>query len=260
VAALDEDETANPIAAFARRGVSGGWIFGARPGAYGAGIEALIDRGVWKARSDLADAFLHWGGHLYGGGRAGVPEMEPLAARLAAVDAVFHAQDNREHDILDSPDYAEFQGGLAAAVEALKGAEPRIYHGDHSRPEKPMVRRLDEELSRVVRGRAANPKWIAGMMRHGYRGAIEMATAVDLLFAYAALTNAVGDHHFDQLYDAYIGDEAVRSFMAEANPAALRDIAARFREAIVRGLWSPRHNSAHDRLAAAAGCRKEAAE
>ena len=101
------------------------------------------------------------------------------------------------------------------------------------------MRGLAEEISRVVRGRATNPKWIAGMMRHGYRGAMEMATTVDLLFAYAALTDAVGDHHFDQLYEAYIADDAVRGFIAEANPAALRDMAARFGEAIERGLWSP---------------------
>jgi cobaltochelatase CobN len=111
-----------------------------------------------------------------------------------------------------------------------------------------------------VRGRATNPKWIAGMMRHGYRGAMEMAATVDLTFAYAALTDAVGDHHFDQLFEAYIVDDAVRDFVAAANPAALADIAARFRQAIERGLWSPRWNSAQDRLAVLAGMRKEAAE
>ena len=81
-------------------------------------------------------------------------------------------------------------------------------------------------------------------MRHGYKGAFEIAATVDYLFAFAATTEAVGDHHFDQLFDAYLGDEAVRGFMAEANPAALREIAARFREAVDRGLWRPRRNSA----------------
>jgi cobaltochelatase CobN len=260
VAALDEDEAANPIAAKARAGADAARIFGARPGAYGAGVEAMIDRGAWAARGDLAGAFLRWGGHAYGGGAAGAGGEAALAARLAEVDAVLHAQDNREHDILDSADYAEFQGGLAAAVESLRGAAPRVYHADHSRPEKPVLRPLADEIGRVVRGRATNPKWIAGMMRHGHRGAMEMATTVDLLFAYAALTDAVGDHHFDQLFAAYIADEVVQSFIADANPAALAGIAARFREAIARGLWSPRWNSAHDRLAALAGIRKEAAE
>jgi cobaltochelatase CobN len=260
VAELDEDETANPIAAAVRTGGDGSRIFGVRPGAYGAGIEAMIDKGAWETRGDLAKAFLRWGGYAYSGAGAAAAAEDRFAARLASADAVLHNQDNREHDILDSADYAEFQGGLAAAVEMLRGSAPRIYHGDHSRPEKPVVRSLGEEVSRVVRGRATNPKWIAGMMRHGYRGAMEMATAVDLAFAYAALTDAVGDHHFDQLYQAYVADDAVRDFFAEANPAALADMAARFQEAIERGLWSPRWNSARDRLAALAGARKEAAE
>ena len=163
VAALDEDETANPIAAAARRQQHLARIFGAKPGAYGAGMQALIDEGVWETRKDFADAFLAWGGFAYGSGREGEAAGEQLAERLASADAVFQAQDNREHDILDSDDYYQFMGGLAATVETLKGAAPRIYHGDHARPEKPVVRGLSEEIARVVRGRAANPKWIAGM-------------------------------------------------------------------------------------------------
>jgi cobaltochelatase CobN len=260
VAALEEDDAANPLAAAARRGEGAARIFGARPGAYGAGIEAMIDGGRWATRQDLAEAFLAFGGYAYGGGLNGAADPGGLAARLAAADAVIHAQDNREHDILDSADYAEFQGGLAAAVEALRGSAPRLYHADHARPEAPVVRALGEEIGRVVRGRAANPKWIAGMMRHGHRGAMEMAATVDLLFAYAALTDAVGDQHFDALYGAYILDDAVRDFIAGANPEALAGMAQRFAEASERGLWSPRHNSAHDRLAALAGGIREAAE
>jgi hypothetical protein len=47
----------------------------------------------------------------------------------------------------------------------------------------------------------------------------------------------VEDHHFDALFDAYLGDERVRDFMAEHNPAALRETAERFEEARRRGLW-----------------------
>jgi cobaltochelatase CobN len=173
---------------------------------------------------------------------------------------VLHNQDNHEHDILDSDDYYQFQGGLAATVEALTGGAPRVYHGDHARPEKPVVRSLGEEIARVVRGRAANPKWITGVMRHGYKGAFEIAATVDYLFAYAATTNAVQDHHFDQLFDAYIVDDSVRGFIAENNAPALAEIAARFREAIDRGLWSPRSNSAYDRLSGLIAERREAAE
>jgi cobaltochelatase CobN len=255
VAALEELADANPL-----RVGGGACIFGAKPGSYGAGLQALIDEGIWDTRGDIAGAFLTWSSYAYGSGVEGGSARAALRARLKRADAVLHNQDNREHDILDSDDYYQFQGGLAATIEMLKGTAPRLYHGDHSRPEKPVIRTLGQEIARVVRGRAANPKWIAGMMRHGYKGAIEMAATVDYLFAFAATTDAVQHHHFDQLYDAYLGDAAVRGFMAANNAPALREMAARFREAIDRGLWSPESNSAYDFLSGLIAESREAAE
>ncbi|MBD1549288.1 cobaltochelatase subunit CobN [Roseibium aggregatum] len=264
VAALEEPEEANPLAArvlrdrirFEAQGLdaeesrrrSGFRVFGSKPGAYGAGLQALIDEGIWDERGDFADAFLDWGGYAYGGGAAGTAARGELETRLSKVDAVLHNQDNREHDLLDSDDYYQFEGGLAATVETLKGEAPKVYHNDHSRPERPVVRSLSEEIGRVVRGRAANPKWIAGVMRHGYKGAFEMVATLDYLFAFSATTHAVGDHHFDQLFEAYLEDERVREFLQEANPAGLGEMIARFQEAIERGLWTPRRNSTHARL------------
>ncbi len=259
IAALEEPEDANPLAARARKEAArleaDGLapekarrqalyrVFGSKPGAYGAGLQALIDERIWDARADFADAFLAWGSYAYGGGAKGEGARASLTARLSQVDAVLHNQDNREHDLLDSDDYYQFEGGLAATVETLKGAAPKIYHNDHSRPERPVIRTLSEEIGRVVRARAANPKWIAGVMRHGYKGAFEVAATVDYLFAFSATTNAVGDHHFDQLYDAYLDDGEVRAFLETANPKALEEIEARFREAVERDLWRPRRNS-----------------
>jgi cobaltochelatase CobN len=276
IAELEEDETANPVRAATRattarlvaagfdsalaRRQAGTRIFGAKPGGYGAGLQVPIDEGLWETRADLAEDFLAWGSFAYGGGRHGEGAREQLVDRLKAADAVLQNQDNREHDILDSDDYYQSQGGLSATVEALTGTIPRTYHGDHSRPEKPVVRSLAEEIARVVRGRAVNPKWIAGMMRHGYKGASEMAATVDYLFAYAATTDAVSDHHFDLVYDAYLGSAEVRAFIEGSNAPALAEMATKFREAIDRGLWSPRLNSVYDWLSAMIVAAREAAE
>ncbi|NKX66912.1 cobaltochelatase subunit CobN [Labrenzia sp. 5N] len=264
VGALEEPDEANPIAARMRsesarlqaEGLdkneaerrAGFRVFGSKPGAYGAGLQALIDEKLWEERSDFADAFLTWGGYAYGGGAEGSVARHDLETRLKTVDAVLHNQDNREHDLLDSDDYYQFEGGLAATVEALKGEAPTVYHNDHSRPERPVVRTLSEEIGRVVRARAANPKWIAGVMRHGYKGAFEMVATLDYLFAFAATTRAVGDHHFDQLYDAYVDNQEVLDFLKDANPAGLNEMLDRFHEAIERGLWTPRRNSTHAAL------------
>ncbi len=264
VAALDEPEPQNPLAARVRSDAAtlvtqgldettanrraGYRVFGSKPGAYGAGLQALIDERGWETTADLARAYLAWGGYAYGAGAAGTAEHGLFEARLSGVEVVVHNQDNREHDLLDSDDYYQFEGGMSAAVEHLSGQAPKVYHNDHSRPESPKVRTLEEEVARVVRARVVNPKWITGVMRHGYKGAFEMAATLDYLFAFAATTGAVKDHHFDAVYDAYLEDEAVRAFLAEKNPAALKEMAERLLEAQARNLWRPRANSAQLRL------------
>ena len=259
LAALDEPEDMNPIATSARREADAARnagldaetaarqstlrIFSAKPGAYGAGLQALIDEKLWQDRSDFAEAFLVWSGHAYGEHAEGIAARDVLETRLAGSDAVLHNQDNREHDILDSDDYYQFAGGLSAAVAHLSGRDVPVYHNDHSFAERPVIRTLGEEIGRVVRGRASNPKWIEGAMRHGYKGAFEMAATVDYLFAFAATTRQVAEHHFAALYEAYIENDAVRDFLVDANDAAYADMLARFEEAIERGLWTPRRNS-----------------
>ncbi|HUS53553.1 MAG TPA: cobaltochelatase subunit CobN [Thermohalobaculum sp.] len=228
-------------------------IFGSKPGAYGAGLQAMIDERLWDNRADLADSYIEWGSYAYGRDTEGARERGLFETRLTQVQAVVQNQDNREHDLLDSDDYYQFEGGVAAAVEHLKGAAPTIYHNDHSRPERPVIRTLEEEVSRVVRSRVVNPKWLAGVMRHGYKGAFEIAATIDYLFAFAATTHAVKSHHFDLVHAAIIEDETVRNFIAEANPAALREIAQRMAEAEERGLWQPRSNSARALLTSIAG-------
>ena len=228
-------------------------VFGSKPGAYGAGLQALIDERGWHDDADLARAYVAWGAFAYGNGADGAPARGPFERRLAAVQAVIQNQDNREHDVLDSDDYYQFEGGLRAAVRVASGAQPAAYHGDHSRPFAPAIRTLEDEIARVVRARVVNPKWIAGVMRHGYKGVSEMAATVDYLFAFAATAQCVHDHQFDMIYDAYVADEAVRAFAAEHNDAALAEMAARLMEAQDRGLWRPRSNSAYSKLQSLAG-------
>ena len=269
VAALDETERFNPLAVRTREetarlvaaGVdeataerrAGFRVFGSKPGAYGAGLQALIDERGWETEADLARAYIAWGGYAYGAGAEGAAEHGLFEARLSGVQAVLHNQDNREHDLLDSDDYYQFEGGLTATVKHLSGERPVVYHNDHSRPETPRIRTLKEEIARVVRARAVNPKWIEAMQRHGYKGAFEMAATLDYLFAFAATTGMVENHHFDAVHSAFMEDESVLEFLERKNPDALREMAERFLEAEERGLWRPRSNSALGTLRARAG-------
>ncbi len=274
IGALDEPEDQNPVAFAMRRdalelmaagerkeqaGLAAGHrIFGSRPGAYGAGLQGVMDQGDWQDRNDLARAFLNWGQYAYGARARGSPEKARFAARLGEIEAVVHNQDNREHDLLDSDDYYQFEGGLVVAAHVLNGTRPVAYHNDHSRPETPRTRTLEEEISRVMRSRVVNPKWLKGVMRHGYKGAFEIIATLDYMFAFAATTGALKSHHFDLAFEAFVRDEKVRDFIRDNNAHGYDEMLDKFNEAIARGLWTPKSNSAYAVLAEGKGAGKGA--
>jgi len=213
-------------------------VFGSKPGAYGAGLQGLIDERCWEEQSDLAEAYLNWGGYAYGrGNQDGVEAKQALFNRLSHIDTVVQNQDNREHDLLDSDDYYQFQGGMTNAVSVYAGEQPTVYHNDHSNPEMPKVRTLKEELNRVVRSRVLNPKWIGAMREHGYKGAFEMAASVDYLFAYDATTDLIDDYQYENIAESLIFDQDNRAFLQENNVNALEEMAERLLEATQRGMW-----------------------
>lgn len=248
IASRDEPEEWNPLAASVRGLDEQAWrratarIYGAAPGDYGAGVTGRVERGAWKSRADLGTDYLAASASAYGKGIDGIEAAAGFAALVGKADAFLHQQDHAEIDLLESLDYAAYEGGFAAAADRL-GAKPALYHSDISRPEAPRVRTLVEEIARVVRGRAANPAWIEGMMRHGYRGAAEVTRSVEGLFAFAATLPARLDPQFDVLFDATLGNENVDAFLKSANPAAREAMAARFDEAVRRDLWRPRRNN-----------------
>ncbi|MDM0005980.1 cobaltochelatase subunit CobN [Variovorax sp. J22G73] len=249
----DEDAERNPIrarilreaAALQAQGASpddarlqAGWrVFGSAPGSYGSGLQPLFDHGDWQTDDDLSKAYVGGSAHAYGQGSDGVPAAAALTRRLRAMNVVMQNQDSREHDLLDSNDYYQFQGGMAAAVRHLSGRQPAMYHGDHGNPQAPRVRTLKEEISRVIRSRVVNPKWIDGVKRHGYKGAFEMAATVDYLFGFDATARVVGDHQYAMVADAYVLDADTRDFVNQHNPRALHDMLSRLLEAMQRGLW-----------------------
>ena len=249
VAERDEAPEDNPLAASVKAGDTGLRVFGAAPGQYGVGISRLLNSGDWQERKALGDAYLDATSHGYGVQAEGVPAALDFRARVAGADAFVHVQDLADQDVLGADAFAEHEGGFAAAAAAL-GNTPALYHADTTAPKDSKVRTLREEVARVLRARATNPRWLAGQMRHGFRGAAEIAESIDNFFAYAALTDVTENRQFDLLFDATLGDEKVREFLVEANFAAARGMADKFDEAIRRGFWTTRRNSTSAILAA----------
>ena len=276
VASLDEPADQNPLAAkvqaesvqWQREGLtleqaqerSRYRVFGSKPSAYGAGLQGLIESQNWESEQDLARAYINWSAYAYTSKSEGKSAPEAFNQRLSNMQIVLQNQDNREHDILDSDDYYQFQGGMTAAIKSISGNAPEVYFGDNSRMAQPKVRKLSEEIARVYRSRVVNPKWISGAMRHGYKGAFEMSATLDYLFAYDATTNCVSDFMYEGIAEAYIFNPEVQNFIKSSNPWALRDMSERLLEANQRGMWQDVTADMLDRLKAIANDAEGAIE
>jgi cobaltochelatase CobN len=250
VAARDDADDENPLAA-ARR-IDGAArlerIFGTAPGAYGAGIEDLLGRDA--GTEAIGAAYLAATSHSYGGAAGeGRDATGAFAQRVAAADLLVHPSDDPGRDLLEGAEDVAFVGGFAAAAKMLGHAADLVML-DVTDPQRPRARTLSAALARIVRARAVNPRFIAGQMRHGYRGAAELAETVDRLVAFAEITDAVASELFDLLHAAYVADAAVRDFLRRENPQAASAIASRLDAARRLGFWHPRRNDIDAGLAA----------
>ncbi|ARP65014.1 cobaltochelatase subunit CobN [Mesorhizobium sp. WSM1497] len=251
VAARDEDDSENPLAAKTRAdGKISPRIFGTSPGTYGTGVEDLMSSGDWSARDEIGRAYLDATSHAYGGaGGEGISAPGAFEGRIAEADLLVHTGDDPGRDILEGSADVAFIGGFSAAVAAL-GRNADVIVLDTTDPQKPKPRSISEAVARVVRARAVNARFIAGQMRHGPRGASEFAETVDRLVGFAETTHAISGTLIEAVHDAYLGDPMVRAFILRENPAAAKIIAERFLSARRRGLWHPLRNSIDDDLAA----------
>ncbi|MGP3950516.1 cobaltochelatase subunit CobN [Streptomyces sp. 7N604] len=246
VAELDEPAESNYVRAHAdedtaqhgdrRRATAR--IFGSKPGAYGAGLLPLIDARNWRSDADLAEVYAVWGGYAYGRGLDGRQARGDMETAFRRIQVAAKNVDTREHDLVDADDYFQYHGGMVAMVRHLAGGSPEAYVGDSAVPDQVKTRTLGEETHRVFRARVVNPRWMAAMRRHGYKGAFEMAATVDYLFGYDATAGVVDDWMYEKLSAEYVFDPENRQFMEKSNPWALRGITERLLEAADRGLWA----------------------
>ena len=245
VAGLDEPDELNYVRAHARADQAEHGderrartrIFGSKPGSYGAGILQVVESGNWRGDEELAEVYTAWGGYAYGRDLDGAPAREDMERTYRRIQVAAKNVDNRESDILDSDDYFQYHGGMIATVRALTGAEPKAYVGDSTSPDAVKTRTLQEETNRIFRARVVNPRWIAAMQRHGYKGAFELAATVDYLFGFDATAAVVPDWMYERLAREYVLDPQNQEFMRQANPWALHSIVEKLSEAADRGLW-----------------------
>jgi cobaltochelatase CobN len=220
-------------------------VYGPEPGRYGLSMGDAAETYTPEARLTAGQAWLSASSHaLDAVGEAGQDSFDPagIRDRVAAADAFVHVQDLPETDLLLAADYAAHEAGFAAA-QSVAGGSATLYHLDARDPDHAKARPLKEEIARVVHARAANPAWVDGMMRHGFRGGAEIAATLDHLGAFAHLASAVRPELIDLYYDATLGRDDVHAFLADANPGALAAMQARFAALHAADLWPTRRNS-----------------
>src|SRR5215831_15817431 len=251
VAAREEPAEENPLSAAWRESShtasSIARIFGTAPGAYSAGVEDLLGRDI--DRQELGRSYLAAVSHAYGGSEGtAIPAPGAFEARLAAADLLVHFAEDPSRDLLEGAEDVAFVGGFAAAASAL-GHAPDLIILDTTDPARPHARSLSAALARIVRSRATHPKFIEGQLRHGPRGAAELAETVDRLMDFAETTDLVASHLFDLIHEAYVADDVVRTFLVHEDPSAAAAIAARLDAARQRRFWHPRRNDVDASLA-----------
>ncbi|RWX74507.1 cobaltochelatase subunit CobN [Neorhizobium lilium] len=249
IAAREEAAGDNPLAEQARDlGHVPARIFGSAPGTYGSGIEDKLADGSWGEREELGRLYLNATSHAFGGADGEASHLPgAFADRVGDADLLVHTGDDPGRDLLDGSADVGFIGGFSAALAAL-GGKADLIALDTTDPQKPKARSISEAVTRVVRARAVNPRFIAGQMRHGPRGAAELVEAVDRLIGFAETTHTIPQSLIEATYDAYLGNEAVRDFLLSQNPEGARYMGERFRSALRRGLWHPRRNAIHAEL------------
>lgn len=221
-----------------------GWrIFGDPPGTYGAGVGAVLEAKNWETIDDLAKVYVRWGGHVYSGEGQGAYVPELFSRRMGSLDVTIQNQDNREISMLNSDDYNAYHGGMIAAVRSIKGEAPRSYCGDSSDRKKVILRSTQEELKRMFRGEAVNPKFIDGMKKHGYKGAADLANYVAHSYQWDATSAIMEDWMYEKFAEKYALDAAMQEWMKKVNPWALQRIAENLLEAAQRGLWNAREDT-----------------
>ena len=213
-------------------------VFGDAPGTYGSGINVVLDAKNWETEKDLADVYVRWGGHVFGGGQRGVFRPELFKKRLAETELTVKNEENHDMNILSSDDYNGFHGGMIAAIKSFGSKAPVSYVGDSANRGAPKVRTVAEEMKRVVRAESLNPKYIEGLMQHGYKGAMDMANRLNISFQWDATSSVMEDWMYDDYAQKYAFDPKVQQWMKKVNPWALQNIAETLLEAEQRQMWN----------------------
>ncbi len=221
-------------------------VFSCPPGTYGAGVSELVESKNWQTREDLGNNYIRYSAHAYGKDSYG--KQQPVAFRrlLSRMDVTVKNEDSREYDMLSCTDYYNYYGGLIAAAETMREGPPLSIMGDSADPRRVKMRTTAEEAKHVLRSRLVNPKWLAGMQRHGYKGAGDISHMMDVVLGWDATAGVIDDWMYQAVAESYALEPEMREWMKKVNPYALQNIIDKLLEASSRGMWQADRKTEED--------------
>ncbi|GEP02035.1 magnesium chelatase subunit H [Methylobacterium oxalidis] len=213
-------------------------VFSNAEGAYGANVNHLVETGRWDDEAELCETFARRKSFAYGRTGRPAPQRALMQSVLASVDLAYQNLDSVEVGVTSVDHYFDGLGGVGRAVARAKGASVPIYISDQTRGEG-RVRSLSEQVALETRTRMLNPKWVEGMLGHGYEGVRQIEAHLTNTVGWSATTNEVAPWIYERITETYVLDPAMRERMAALNPTASAKVAHRLIEAHERGFWSP---------------------
>ncbi len=215
-------------------------VFSNAEGAYGSNLNHLIESSRWQESDELAETFSRRKCFAYSRKGAASARPELLSRVMADVDLAYQNLESVELGVTSIDTYFDTLGGIAQAANRARGGKAAlpVYIGDTTRGDG-RVRRLDEQVALESRTRLLNPKWIDGLLKHGYEGVRQIEAHVTNTVGWSATTGQVPPWVYRNISETYVLDQEMRERLAAANPTASARMVARLIEAHRRQFWNP---------------------
>ncbi len=217
-------------------------VFSENVGAYSPSIQFAIHAGgTWEDDGKISDLYMTRMSHAYGENTVGEYVQDLFRQNIETVEIASFGRTSNVYGVLDHPMVAAYLGGMNMAVRNTTDRKIDLYIHNLRNPQSERVETLERFYSRELRSRYFNPKWIRGMMDHGYDGARYMTEFTETMWVWEVTSpDLVSDEDWKRIHQVYMKDEydlGLEDYFSENNPYAEQTMMATLLEAAHKGYW-----------------------
>ncbi len=233
------------------RKLSGKRIFGGLNGAYGTGIQEMVESGDrWEKEREIAEVYMNNMGAIYGDEELwGETAKGIFEAALQNTDAVVQPRQSNTWGALSLDHVYEFMGGLTLSVRHVTGKDPEGYFTDLRNRRRVKTQEIKQAIGIEARTTILNPTYVREQLKEGAGAADAIDETIRNTYAWNVMKpSAIDKELWDALYDMYVVDKhqlGTVDFFERNNPAALQDLTASMMETIRKGYWQATAEQKH---------------